>query len=193
MGGAASAQGLAQLKGANIADLKALLKDLPADQKARMAALIDSVETQQSSEFKKLIGKFQKSLTWGDWGGHSFTLTIEESGRAVFEERSSEFRDSENWFYKVGRVSLNNDIITFTESRMQGESMGPGGNRSYHEKVVIKRFRRLAGGSLALLADSGEVEKMQAGFEGKAQEAVLVRYEEEQSLTEEMEKLYGRD
>lgn len=192
MGAAASAESLQQLRGADVAELKAMLKDLPEDQKARMVAVIESVETQQSTEFRRLIGKYSAEARAGEWGNHSISLNIEASGNAVFEERFSQFRDSEDWLYKVGRVSVSNDIITFVESRKQGESMGPGGNRSYHEKVITKRFRRLAGGSLALLGPNGEIEKIQAGYEGQPKEAVLVCWNaEEPSLTEEMEKLYG--
>lgn len=124
-------------------------------------------------KFRRLIGKYSAEARAGEWGNHSISLNIEASGNAVFEERFSQFRDSEDWLYKVGRVSVSNDIITFVESRKQGESMGPGGNRSYHEKVITKRFRRLAGGSLALLGPNGESRRSRPDTRGSLKKRCL--------------------
>ena len=179
MGSAASAHKGA-LASSSAEDLKETVAGLSEGERKKILDAIASIETVSGASapsLEAIAGSYTAHASDGDWGEFSIVVTVNKDARMTIATSACFFRDSpETCTKEEGTGTLDGDILVFTSSKMTESQEGTGAKEaSTTTKTSKSTFRVQPDGALAKLDADGAVAKIQGGYGGEPQPAILAR------------------
>ncbi|CAE7449473.1 unnamed protein product [Symbiodinium sp. CCMP2592] len=177
MGSAASAHKGA-IASSSAEDLKETVAGFSEDERKKILEALASIESGASApSLEAIAGSYTAHASDGDWGEYSIVVKVNKDASMTIATSACFFRDSpETCTKEEGTGTLDGDILVFTSSQLTESQEGTGAKEaSTTTKTSKSTFRVQPDGALAKLDADGAVAKIQGGYGGEPQPAILAR------------------